>query len=243
MLTFTKQNSVTSVKRQVYAGNKSTYEETLDAAATLTQDLGTSPEPQTGLTATFALTIAVQTNRVLLVEITGDPGATDLVSSVAWNGDALTRALSVRYSDNVWHSFWYLLAPDTGTHNLVVTNSSSGPVEPDISSWYNARQEAPSVESTATPGGTIYAFQVLGLLSSEAFTGSLRQLSAEEASLNGVQFGLGFSLITELGIDLQEGDRIVVDAVEYLVRGVSDFTARGSVTSYLRAILIKPETQ
>lgn len=73
-------------------------------------------------------------------------------------------------------------------------------------------------------------------------TGYLRPLSEEQASANGIQYGLGFSLIVETDVDIQEADKVTVDSVEYTVRGVVNHD-RGEITAYKRCLLLKGENQ
>lgn len=68
----------------------------------------------------------------------------------------------------------------------------------------------------------------------------LRPLSEEQASLNGFQYGTGFSAIFETSTDIREADKITIDSVEYTVRGVVNHD-RGHNTSYKRALLSKAE--
>ena len=71
-------------------------------------------------------------------------------------------------------------------------------------------------------------------------TGYLRPMSEEQASLNGMQWGQAFQLITESGVDIRKGDRITTGGVVYLVRGVADHN-RGGVTAYKKYTLTFPE--
>lgn len=73
-------------------------------------------------------------------------------------------------------------------------------------------------------------------------TGYLRPLTEEQASANGVQFGLGFSLIVETDVDIQEADKVVIDSIEFTVRGVANHD-RGGYPKYKRCLLLKPEKQ
>lgn len=74
------------------------------------------------------------------------------------------------------------------------------------------------------------------------FSGYLRPMTEEQAAVNGVQFGLGFMLITETDVDIRQGDRITIDSVEYTIRGVVNHD-RGGITKYKRAVMTKPEKQ
>lgn len=68
----------------------------------------------------------------------------------------------------------------------------------------------------------------------------LRPLSEEQASMNGFQYGTGFSAIFETSVDIREGDKIVISGVTYTCRGVVNYD-RGFNTQYKRALLQKPE--
>lgn len=69
----------------------------------------------------------------------------------------------------------------------------------------------------------------------------LRPLTEEQASMNGYQYGTGFSAIFEVSVPVQEGDRITINAIAYTVRGVVVHD-RGRNTAYTRCLLMKAET-
>lgn len=71
-------------------------------------------------------------------------------------------------------------------------------------------------------------------------TGYLRPLSEEQASANGLQFGLAFNLLVETDVDIRETDRVTVDSEEYTVKGVANHN-RGGYTAYKRCLIIKGE--
>lgn len=62
---------------------------------------------------------------VMLVAVSNYVAATgnDRVSSMTYNGDALTKLSYVAVQANTPHSFWYILNPDTGTNNLTINYS------------------------------------------------------------------------------------------------------------------------
>lgn len=70
--------------------------------------------------------------------------------------------------------------------------------------------------------------------------GYLRPFSETQSSVNGLQYGIGFSLLVENALDIREADKVTVDSVEYTVRGVSTHSV-GAVP-YKKCILVKPET-
>jgi len=71
-------------------------------------------------------------------------------------------------------------------------------------------------------------------------TGYLRPLSEDQAAQNGMQWGVGHTLITEVGVDIQVGDVLTIDGGTYTVRGFADHS-RGGATGYAKYLLIKGE--
>lgn len=74
-----------------------------------------------GTTLTFSHVIGSGTGRLLLV-VTGGRSAAN-VSGVTYNGVALTE-IGRRDDGSTEESIWYLVDPDTGTHDIVVTKAS-----------------------------------------------------------------------------------------------------------------------
>ena len=76
-------------------------------------------------TATLAHTIS-GANTFLVVYIVSGVNTNDHVSGVTWNGTAMVRSShNVFYNGtNFTHNLWYLRAAETGSHNIVVTNST-----------------------------------------------------------------------------------------------------------------------
>ena len=69
--------------------------------------------------------------------------------------------------------------------------------------------------------------------------GYLRPFSETQSSVNGLQFGIGFSLFVDNAVDIREADKVTVDGTEYTVRGVATH-ARGAVP-FKKCMLVKPE--
>lgn len=86
---------------------------------------------------------------------------------------------------------------------------------------------------TYTGGKSSYA-------TTSSTTGYLRPLSEEQAAANQMQWGQAFSLIVETRVDIQETDRVIVDLVEYTVKGVVNHN-RGGITAYKKALLALPQ--
>jgi hypothetical protein len=111
-------------------------------------------------TLTFSATVANKSYRMLVVGVMGEDAiAADCeASAVAFNGDALTRAVNTSVTSAGFTqcvSLWYLLAPDVGTFNVVITytgiidDRSGGAI-----SLYGMKQDGPEATSTARTVGT-----------------------------------------------------------------------------------------
>jgi hypothetical protein len=59
----------------------------------------------------------------MLVGVSLDPQQNETVSSVTYNGTSLTFVGSATYSNDARVEIWQLVAPDTGTNNVVITFS------------------------------------------------------------------------------------------------------------------------
>jgi hypothetical protein len=86
--------------------------------------------PATDATNTFGPTITVDagSDRCMVVAVHGEgdgaPGPPS-VSSITFNGDALTLYGRAARSDWSWAEIWYLVAPDVGSFTLTVTLSEN----------------------------------------------------------------------------------------------------------------------
>lgn len=107
----------------------------------------TSSGFSSGSTLTFAHTVS-GANRILVVG-TREPA----VSGVTYNGVALTKAISSSGGSGVDSAIWYLIAPATGTNNIVV--SATANMVCYASSWTGVDQVSP-IEATAQDS-TAYA--------------------------------------------------------------------------------------
>lgn len=68
-------------------------------------------------------------------------------------------------------------------------------------------------------------------------TGYLRPLSEEKSAVNGMQFGNGFQLITEVSLDIRIGDKLTINSVDYTVRGMANHNRGISLLQYKKYIL------
>jgi hypothetical protein len=61
------------------------------------------------------------TNRLMLVGVSLDPQDNEVVSSVTYNGTPLTLVGSATHSNDARVEIWQLVAPDTGTYDVIIT--------------------------------------------------------------------------------------------------------------------------
>lgn len=109
-------------------------------------------------TQTTPMTISTTADRLLLVGVLGD-ATTDYVTGVTFNGAALTlvdKQNSVPGSV-YWQYLWALLAPSSGTHNIVVTASTSTQLSTFAASYTGVLQTGqPNVASETSGTGNPY---------------------------------------------------------------------------------------
>ena len=119
--------------------------------ASVIYDSGSEAYQTDTSSVTFSHTIGAGSNGLLVVGITREVGASKNISSVTYGGTPLTRAggtttTSVLNKVDVY----YLLAPTTGTANVVITYT--GTVYSTVAtadSWFNIIQQAPEVVSNS----------------------------------------------------------------------------------------------
>jgi hypothetical protein len=89
--------------------------------AAVSQD-SVSSGSNSNLSDTLTVSHTVGGSDTALICTVWQNNATDLLSGVTYNGVALTQLDSFANSaSNTWFSDWYLVAPDTGTHDVVFT--------------------------------------------------------------------------------------------------------------------------
>ena len=88
---------------------------------------------------TYSYTVGTSSNRLLLVSLVGDSSADD-ISSVKYAGASMTLVAKVQTPGQLWHYLYYLLAPTSGTNNVVITAASAHYLISEAASWYNVTQ-------------------------------------------------------------------------------------------------------
>lgn len=85
----------------------------------------TLDDSNTGST-TISFTVSSNSNRLLLVAIAQDRNATDVsVTGVTYNSVAMTQVEQGSTDFAIRSSVWKLIAPDSGTHDVVITYSGT----------------------------------------------------------------------------------------------------------------------
>lgn len=112
--------------------------------------------PSGGVFFNSSLTIShtcTGTNLVLIVQAVNYDATVGTVSGITYNGVALTKIAGVTFSSNFNNEGWYLIAPATGTHDVVITWSASQLlVAGGIVSYTGAHQSA-VIGTPATASG------------------------------------------------------------------------------------------
>lgn len=139
-------------------------------------DTSAATSPIGSTTLTFAHTVNSRTNNCLfvLVYLTSN----NTISSVTFNGDAMTVVGTVTQSTNLRVSIYQRVAPDVVTGNVVVTLGVSDEFGASAHNFYNVNQTTPA-GGTSTDSGS-------GVTSSSIARGS----AVGEIVLDGIAVGV-----------------------------------------------------
>jgi hypothetical protein len=101
----------------------------------------------TNTSLTWAHTTTTNSNRVLLVGVTIQSNSST-VSSVTYNGASLTKldagsCPNSEFTPSCEVELWYLIAPATGTHNVVVSVTAAASIQAGAVTYYNVDQTTP----------------------------------------------------------------------------------------------------
>jgi len=135
---FWEDGTSTMVLSRKYDGSESDWIAG-GAAHRATFDAASNGSTNSGTSLTVSHTVATQRNRVLIVGI-GTGGADP--SGVTYNSVAMTR-FSGNNRNTTYSSLWYLIAPATGSNDIVVSLGSSARILCGGMSFYNINQSDP----------------------------------------------------------------------------------------------------
>lgn len=113
-----------------------------------------SASSQSSLTWTHTTT-ASQSNLLMIVGV-GITGSTNTVSSVTYNGAPLTKIGNIACASggSCDEELWYMVAPATGAHSVIVTASGSSNIYAGAVTYYNANQSSPLGTPVTNTGGS-----------------------------------------------------------------------------------------
>lgn len=115
-------------------------------------DTTTDGSNTTGTSLTYSHT-CTGSNLILFVGVQADPSS-DLISGVTYNSVAMTLVdKNQRGGSSRWTYLFYLIAPATGAHNVVVSASSSSYIESGAVSYTGAKQSG-QPDATNKSSGT-----------------------------------------------------------------------------------------
>lgn len=120
----------------------------------ITRDAFSSTTGAAVSSLTWTHTVA-GSDRILLVavQVFDDTSQAErTVSSVTYNGDALTR-IDRKDEGNIAAELWYRIAPDTGTNNVVVTLGAANEFSIAGASSYNGVDQTNPINVTGTASG------------------------------------------------------------------------------------------
>ena len=95
------------------------------SSGSLTVDAVSSGTTSGGSSITISHTIGSGSDRLMLVGVSMNNDGYETVTGVTWNGTALTPVGTEANDDDARVEIWRLVAPSTGTHNVVVTFSAA----------------------------------------------------------------------------------------------------------------------
>src|ERR1700693_4806706 len=107
--------------------------------AAITFDATSSGLATSATTLTVAHTISTNADSVLWVYVINSLSG-NLVTGITYNSVAMVYVSAVQNSGGRWNCLYKLIAPTTGTNNIVVTLSSADRIEMYAASYYNVRQ-------------------------------------------------------------------------------------------------------
>jgi hypothetical protein len=173
----------------------------------------TGQQTAAGTTLTYSHTIAAGANylKVGVGLNGGPPGST---SGVTWNGVSMTLLGSELAPDIfIKVSYWYLLNPDSGTHNVIVTDTQGTDAIASCASSYSGVNLVTPHGTTATNTGTT--------------TGPTVDVSSASGELVVDAVGVRDTTLTACG-QTQRGN--VNDGGPNIAQGVAEAAGAGSVT-------------
>jgi hypothetical protein len=109
-------------------------------ALNITPDATSNGLATSATSLTVSHTCTTNTNRVLWVTIIGSLSGSDQITGVTYAGVSMTLIQRIQISGNRWSDLWKLIAPASGTNNIVATSATADRIELYSASYYNVQQ-------------------------------------------------------------------------------------------------------
>lgn len=147
-------------------------------------DAATQGSNSSGASYTFAHTVSASDNRVLFVSCIGNAVASpDNITGATYNGVAMTLLDKSNASGDRWQYTFFLIAPATGTHNVVITSSGAPDniYAPDAISYIGVKQSSPEVSQKTSGTSTSKTETITTLTDGAWVVGNLHPNAASSA--------------------------------------------------------------
>lgn len=115
----------------------------------VTYDLNATYYTASSSSFSSSFTVGNNSNRILFAAVCVNAFSGATISSVTYNGVAMTE-LNTQSGSPYTNKTYYLLAPTTGSNNITVTTSLATAIGVAAFSVYNAKQQAPEASSSAS---------------------------------------------------------------------------------------------
>lgn len=115
-------------------------------------------------------------NLILFVGTLGPVSSTDDITSMTYNGAAMTKVTSIQAPSDRLNGLWYLIAPATGAHNIIIT--FTGTFMQGMSASYTGVRQSVQPEAfnaTSTASNTALSASVTTLSNNAWLAGSFSE--------------------------------------------------------------------
>lgn len=108
----------------------------------------------TGTSITWAHTCS-GSDRILFVLSFDTDGGSSVVTGITYAGTAMTKITGIQVSGDRWITLWYLIAPATGSNDVVISASASVILCGTAQSYTGAKQSGVPDASNTNSGSTV----------------------------------------------------------------------------------------
>jgi prepilin-type N-terminal cleavage/methylation domain-containing protein len=109
----------------ILATNVTSFQVGEAGGGSVTVDASSSGSANGAAGITISHTTGSGSDRLMLVGVSINNNNNETVTSVIYNGTSLTKVGEINNSNDARTEIWSLIAPDTGTHNVVITFSAT----------------------------------------------------------------------------------------------------------------------